>query len=84
MAPSELQKRPPTWAGRGLPSLRARFYVLLAALAVLALAPWLVTEELRRGTDGFAIAIQETGSLRFRLLQILVQVPQARSDVPAR
>ncbi len=84
MAPSELQKRPPTWAGRGLPSLRARFYVLLAALAVLALAPWLVTEELRRGTDGFAIAIQETGSLRFRLLQILVQVPQARSDGPAR
>lgn len=67
-----------------LPSLRARFYVLLAALGVLALGPWLVTEELRRGTDGFAVALQETGSLRFRVLQILLQLPQARADSATR
>lgn len=77
-------RRPPAWAERALPSLRARFYVLLALLAGLVLAPWIVTEELRKSTDGFAVAIQEAGSLRFRLLQIHVELPRARTDPGTR
>lgn len=81
MAPRE---RPPTWAERALPSLRARFYLLLGCLAALVLAPWLVTEELRRNTAGFAVALQETGSLRYRLLQIHLEVPRGRGEPGAR
>ena len=84
MAAAQPLRRSPTWAQRVLPSLRARFYLLLTALAGLALVPWLVTDELRRSTDGFAVAIQEAGSLRFRLLQVLVQLPQARTDPGTR
>ena len=76
-----MQARP---APRPLLSLRARFAVLLAALAVLALAPWVVTQRAHSSTDGFAIAIEQAGSLRFRLLEILVELPDARTDAGAR
>lgn len=74
----------PKHAALALPPLRARFYFLLAALGVLAFAPWIVTEEVRKGSDGFAVAIQDAGSLRFRLLQLLTELPRARADRDAR
>jgi signal transduction histidine kinase len=58
--------------------------VLLAALAILAFAPWVVTHQAHGSSDGFAIAIEQAGSLRFRLLAILIEVPKARVDPQAR
>ncbi|MBE7485821.1 MAG: hypothetical protein HS104_38345 [Polyangiaceae bacterium] len=84
MAQAESRRRPAAWAERALPSLRARFYLLLAGLTALMLAPWIVTEELRRSTDGFAVALQEAGSLRFRLLQIHLELPRAQRDEGTR
>jgi signal transduction histidine kinase len=67
-----------------MPSLRARFLLLLAGLGALVLVPWVVTEELRRATDGFAAAIQDAGSLRYRILQIHLELDRAHDGPGAR
>ncbi|MBK7583916.1 MAG: HAMP domain-containing histidine kinase [Myxococcales bacterium] len=85
MSAAESTPKPrPSLASRAMPSLRVRFLLLLTALAALALAPWVVAEHLRVNTDGFAVALQDAGSLRFRLLEILTELPQARQDAGTR
>lgn len=83
-APKRRSLAPPEWAERALPSLRSRFYALLALVGVLALAPWLATEGVHRRADGFASAIQEQGALRYRLLQLEIEVERARTDPALR
>jgi signal transduction histidine kinase len=74
----------PEHGARQSVSLRARFYVLLALLAGMALAPAAVSEQSHRSIDGFATALEESGSLRYRLLQMRMEVAKARTDPEAR
>lgn len=69
-------ERPPPRGKRrsGSISLRARFFFLLAVLAVLGFVPELVSDQAHKSVDGFATALEESGSLRYRLLQILIEL----------